>query len=66
MMVADDEIYALTLGILDFLDSLNTAVEHNHQSYTSFFRMVYSFSADTIALLITVGDIILNVGIELL
>ena len=66
MMVADDEVYALTLGIGYLLDGLDAAIEHNHQFNTRFFRIVYSFPADTIALLIAVRDIILNVGIELL
>ena len=65
-MVADDEVYTLCLGILDFLDRLDTAIEHNHQFNTRFFRIVYSLSADTIALLITVRNIVFDVGIELL
>ena len=66
MVVADDEVDTLLLRIGNLLDCLDTAVEDNNQFYTGLLGIIYSLDTDPIAFLLTVGDIVLNVGIELL
>ena len=65
VMVTDDEINAQRLRIGDFIDCLNAAIQHNNEFDTLFGCIVQSLLADTITLLITVGNIVFNVGIEL-
>lgn len=42
MMVADDEVYAKTLGVFYLLDSFDAAIQDNDEFYTCFVRKVYS------------------------
>ena len=42
MMVADDEINAFLLGVCDFFDGFDTAVQYNNQTYTTLCGIVYS------------------------
>ena len=65
-MVADDEIYALLFGIRYLLDGLNAAVEYDNQFNPCLCGKVYSFFADAIALFLAVGDIVIDVRLELL
>ena len=66
MMVADDEIYAKTLGIFYLLDSFDAAIQDNDEFYTCFVRKVYSLFAYSIAFVVSVWYVVINVGIKLL
>ena len=66
MMVADDEVYAKRLGILHLLDCLDAAIEDDDEFHTCFLGIVYTLVANSISLLVSVGNIIVDVGIELL
>jgi hypothetical protein len=66
VVVADDEIYALLFGIRYLLDGLDATVKYDNEFYPCFCCIVYSLLADTIALFLAVGDIVVDVGIELL
>ena len=66
VVVADDEVNAQLLGVADFLDGLNAAVEHDNQFHAVLCRQVESLLADAVAFFVAVGDIVLQVGVELL
>lgn len=66
VVVADNEVYALFLGISYLLDGLDTAIEDDDKFHTSLLGIVYSFLAHTISFVVSVGDIVFNVGIETL
>ena len=66
MMVADDEVYAKAFGIFNLLDGLDAAIEDDDEFHTSFMCKVYSLFAYSIAFVISVGDVVIDVGIELL
>ena len=66
VVVADDEVYAQRLSIGNLVDSLDAAVEHDNQFHTFLCRIVESFLADAVSLLIAVGDVVFHIGIELL
>ena len=66
MMIADDEIYAKTLGIFYLLDSFDAAIQDNDEFYTCFVRKVYSLFAYSIAFVVSVWYVVINVGIKLL
>ena len=61
VVVADNKINAPTLGIGYFIDSLDTAIEDDNQFNTCLVSKVNSFLADTISLIIAVGDIVVNI-----
>ena len=65
MMVADDEVNPLFLGIGDFFYCLDSAVENDDESDSCFFGKINSLSAHAIPFIIAVGDIVIDVGIEL-
>ena len=66
MMVAYDEVYAKTLGIVNHVVSLNAAVEYDDELHAGVVGIVNAFLAHAIALVITVRDIIVYIRIELL
>ena len=66
VMVADDEVYAKAFGIFYLLDGLDAAIEDDDEFNTCLLRKVYSLLAYSIALVIAVGDIVVDIGIELL
>ena len=66
MMVADNEVDTLFLRIRNLLDGFDTTIENDNKFHTCFLRIVYSLNADTIALFLAVGDIVVYVRIELL
>ena len=66
VMVADNKINTYALGISNLLDGLDATVEDDNQFHTRLFGIFQSFLADAIPLVVTVGDIVVNVGIELL
>ena len=61
MMVADDEVDAQRFGIGDLLDGLDAAVENDDQFDTSFMCRVYTLDTHSIALVVTVGNVVFNV-----
>ena len=61
VVVADNKINTSTLGIGYFIDSLNSAIEDDNQFNTCLVSKVNSFLADTISLIIAVGDIVVNI-----
>ena len=65
-MVTDNKVYAQFLGIGYLFDSLDAAVEHDDEFHTCFCRKLYSFPAHSVPFLFTVGDVVVDVGIELL
>ena len=66
VMVADDEVYAKTLGVFYLLDSFDAAIQDNDEFYTCFVRKVYSLFAYSIAFVVSVWYVVINVGIKLL
>ena len=66
VMVADDEVYAKAFGIFYLLDSLDAAIQDDDKFYTGLVGKVDSFLAHSVAFVVTVGDVVVNVGIELL
>ena len=66
VVITNDEIYAKRLGIFYFLDGFDATVKDDNQFYTCLVGKVYSFFADSVSLVISVGDIVIDVGIELL
>ena len=65
MVVADDEVNALVLGILNFIDCLDATIQHNHQFHTLARRIINSFHRNAISLLAAVGDITFHIGVVL-
>ena len=61
MMVADNEVDAKTLGIGNLLVGLYAAVEDNHQFYALFLGLVDSLATHSVALLVSVGDIVVDI-----
>ena len=66
MMVADDEVDTLFLGISYFVDSFDAAVEDYNKLHTLLFGIVDTLAAHSVALFIAVGNVVFDVGIELL
>ena len=66
MMVADDEVDAETLGIGDHVVRLDATVEDDDQLHPRLVGIVDAFLAHAIPLVVAVGDIIIDVRIELL
>lgn len=66
VMVADDEVYIFAFGVSYFLHCFYTAVESDNECNSAFFGIVYTLRRNAISLVITVGDIIFEVGIKIL
>ena len=66
VMVTHNKVDAKRLGITDFIDCLDAAIEHNNKFDVFLCSRIQRFLTDTIAFLIAVGNVVLNVGIELL
>ena len=66
VVVADDEIDAFTLGIGDFLYGLDAAVEGNYECNAILGCIVDAFVRDSVTLVVTVGDIVVEPRIEIL
>ena len=65
MMITDDKINPPTFGISYFLDGFNPAIERNNQRETVIGRIIDTFLGNTVSLIITIGDIIIDVGIKI-
>ena len=66
VMVADDEVDAHLFGPCDLLVGFNAAVEDNNQLHASLAGVLQSFVAYSIAFIVTVRNVIVDVGVELL
>ena len=62
VMVADDEVYAFLLGISNFLNSFDTAVEHNHQRKMVVGSKVDALIRNAVTFHIAVGQIIVQIS----
>ena len=65
MVVADDKVDALAQGVVHLLHGFDAAVQHDDKFDTSGRGKVNTFLGDAIALLVAVGDVVVNVGIIL-
>ena len=61
VVVADDEVDAKAFGVGNLLVGLDAAVEYNHQFYALLLGLVNSLYAHPVALLISVGDIVVDI-----
>ena len=66
MVVADDKVNAFFFGIGYLLYSFDAAIQYDNQSYTGFCGIVYPFGRYPVTFVVAVGDVIVNVRIELL
>ena len=66
VVVADDEVDAKALGIVYHLVGLDATVEDDDELHTRLMGKVYPLLAHAVALVVAVGDIIVDIGIELL
>ena len=65
MVVADDKVDALVLGILNFIYRLDATIQHDHQFHTLALRIIHSLNRYTIPFLTAVRDIAFHIGVEL-
>ncbi len=65
MVVADDGVDAQFLGVFDFLHGLDAAVERNQQGAAMFLGRVDAFVRHTVTLVITIGNVVFDVRVEL-
>ena len=65
MVVADDDIDALVLGIADFLHGFDAAVEGDDQGVAVLPGPVDALVGDAVALVVAVGDVVFDVGVEI-
>ena len=65
-MIADNKVYTEIFGISNFIDCFNTAIKDDNEFDTRFLGIVYSFFADSLSFFITIGNIVVYIGIELL
>ena len=61
MMVANDEIYALLVGVIHFPDCLDTTIEHYDQLDSCPIGIVYTVECHAIPLVVTIRHVIVNV-----
>ena len=65
-MVANDEVDAETLCIGYLFNGLDATVKNNDELYARLLGIVNALLAYTISLIVAIGNIILDVGVELL
>ncbi len=65
MVVADDEINALTIGIINLVVCFDTTVQGNDQAETIGFGIVDPLDRNTVAFTITVWYIIFHAGVKI-
>ena len=66
VMVTNNKVNAKAFGIRNFIDCLYAAIENNNKFHTCFTSIVYSLLAHSISFVVSVWDIVVYVGIELL
>ena len=65
-MIADNEINATLFGIGYLFDCLDATVEHDNEFNTCFCCKVYTLTTYSVTLAFAIGNVIVDVGIELL
>ena len=65
MVVADDDIDALVAGVAHFLHGLNAAVQGDDQGVAVLVSPVDALVGDAVALVVAVGYVVLDVGVEI-
>ena len=65
VVVTDDEVNAQLLGVCYLLHRLDATVEDDDEFHPRLLRILQSFVADAIPLVVAVGDVIVDVGVEL-
>ena len=66
VVVADDEVDAFLPGISNFVYGLDAAVQHDDELHARLHGVVHSFVRHPVAFVVAVGDVIVDVRIELL
>ena len=61
VVVADNKIYPPLLGVGDFFDCLNATIQGDNQGYAMFLSVLNASERDTVALIVTIRDIIIQV-----
>ncbi len=64
VMVAYNEIYAFAVGVVDFLDGLDTAIQDDDQLDAHGSRAVDVVERNAIAIFVSVWDIVIYIRIE--
>ena len=62
-MIADDEIDATLLGIGDFFDGFDAAVQDDDEAHTGFIGVVDAAFRHPVPLFVTIGDIVVDVAV---
>ena len=65
MVVADDDIDALVAGVAHFLHGLDAAVQGDDQGVAVLVSPVDALVGDAVALVVAVGYVVLDVGVEI-
>ena len=66
VVVADDEVDAFLAGIRHFLHGLDAAVQHDDQLHARPCGIVHPLHRHPVALVVAVGDVVVDVGVILL
>ena len=66
MVVADDKVDAQLLGVGYLLYGLDAAVQYDDELDIGLLGVFYAFAADSVPLFLTVGDVVVDIGVELL
>ena len=66
MVVADDEVDALLLGVFDFLDGLDAAVQHDDELDATLGGIVNALERYAVSLVVAAGYVVLYVGVIIL
>ena len=66
MVVTNNEVYAKRFGIAYLLNGLDATVEDDNELHTCLIRVFHSLVTHTVSLVIAVGDVVVDVGVELL
>ena len=61
MVVAHDKVDSFLFGVCNLLDGLNSAVEHNYKFHSRRVGVVYSSFGNSIAILVSVGNVVVDV-----
>ena len=64
-MITDDEINSTLLSIGNLFYGFNTAIKDDNKFHTRFCGIINSLLTHPISLIISVGDIVINVRIKL-
>ena len=65
VVVANDEVDAALFGIGHLVDGLDAAVEHDDEFHATLGRIVNAFVRHAVTLVVAVGNVVLDLGVEL-